>query len=408
MFAAALTARPRTRILAGGGASRGRLPGNREASAIIYLDHAATSWPKPPDVAVETARCLTELAANPGRSGHRASLDAARLVFEVRSRLAALFGVPDAANLVFTRGATEGLNLVLKGFLREGDRVAVSPLEHNAVMRPLTRLAAERQIVVETLRADADGRIDLEAAARLNGAIRLVVIAHASNVNGLVQDVAALAAAMPDTPVLVDAAQTAGVLPIDVAASGVAFLACSAHKGLLGPTGVGCLTLSPEHEVAPLIEGGTGSRSDSTEQPTVRPDRYEAGTLNVHGIAGLKGALGHLERHGLLGDLKRQLTTQLIEGLADIPGIHVVSPADGLALLCSFTLDGLPPDRIAAALEREHGILCRPGLHCAPAAHRHLGTLPEGTVRLAPGHANTEGDVAAAIAAIRAIAQKNL
>ena len=370
----------------------------------IYLDHAATSWPKPPEVAAELSRVLASVAANPGRSGHTAALEAARLVFEVRCRLAALFGVGDPANLVFTRGATEGLNLVLKGFLRPGDRVAVSPLEHNAAMRPLTRLAAERGIAIETLPSDSAGRIDPAAAARLNGRARLAVVAHGSNVTGLVQDVGALAAAMPDTPLLLDAAQTAGVVPLDVEANGIAFLACSAHKGLLGPTGVGVLYLSPEHEVAPLIEGGTGSRSESIEQPTARPDRYEAGTVNLHGIAGLKGALDHIERHGLLGHLKRRLASRLIDGLADVPGVRVHAPADGSALLASFTLDGLPPDRVALALEREHGILSRPGLHCAPTAHAHLGTMPQGTVRLSPGHGNTEGDVDAAIRAVRAIA----
>ena len=373
---------------------------------MIYLDHAATSWPKPPGVAAAIARCFAELTANPGRSGHGASLDAARTLFEVRSRLAELFGIADSANLVFTRGATEGINLVLKGFLRRGDRVAVSPLEHNAVMRPLTRLAAERDVAVDILPADPAGRIDIAAAAQVNGQARLAVITHGSNVTGLVQDIEAVAAALPDTPILLDAAQTAGVVPIDVAASGIAFMACSAHKGLLGPTGVGVAYLSPEHDVAPLVEGGTGSRSESIEQPAVRPDRYEAGTLNLHGIAGLKGALDHLDEHGLLGDHKRRLTRLLVDGIAEVPGVRIVSPADGSALLASITIDGLPPDRVATMLEQDHGILCRPGLHCAPAAHGHLGTLPQGTVRLSPGFGNTAEDIAAAIRAIRQIAAR--
>ncbi len=372
----------------------------------IYLDHAATSWPKPPGVADAMARTFAEMTANPGRSGHRAALDSARLVFDVRSRLARLLGVADPANLVFTRGATEGINLVLKGVLRPGDRVAVSPLEHNAVMRPLSRLATERDVAVETLPADNQGRIDLDAARRLNGSFRLAVVAHASNVSGLVQDVAGLAQALPDTPLLVDAAQTAGILPIHVERDGVAFLACSAHKGLLGPTGLGCLYLAPEHDVAPLIEGGTGSRSESIEHPSVRPDRYEAGTQNVHGIAGLAGALDHIESNGLLAEHKRRLTTLLVEGLAEVPGVRIHSPTDGTALLASFTVDGLPPDRVALALDREHGVLCRPGLHCAAAAHRRLGTLQEGTVRLAPGWGNTEEQVHAAVRAVRTIAQK--
>ena len=371
----------------------------------IYLDHAATSWPKPPAVEEEVVRRLRGMMANVGRSSHGADLRSARLLFDVRSRLARLFGAADPAHVVFTRGATEGINLVLKGLLRQGDRVAVSPLEHNAVMRPLTRLARERGIEVEALPADPMGRIDVEAAASLDGRFRIAAIAHGSNVDGLVQDVRALARAMPDTPILLDAAQTAGVVPIDLAADRIAFMACSAHKGLLGPTGVGVLCLSPDHDVAPLIEGGTGSQSEETAQPTFPPDRYEAGTLNIHGIAGLRGALGHIEAHGLLADHKHRLVSRLLDGLRDAPGIRILAPTDGSALLVSITLAGQPPDRVARALERDHGILCRPGLHCAPAAHRHLGTLPQGTVRLAPGFGNTDADIDAAIRAVHAIAR---
>lgn len=371
----------------------------------IYLDHAATSWPKPAAVEEEVVRRLREMTANVGRSGHGADLRSARLLFDVRSRLARLFGAADPARVVFTRGATEGINLVLKGFVRQGDRVAVSPLEHNAVMRPLTRLARDRGIEIETLPADDLGRIDLEAAAKLDGRYRLAAIAHGSNVCGVVQDARALAQAMASTPILLDAAQTAGVVPIDLAADGIAFMACSAHKGLLAPTGVGVLCLSPDHEVEPLIEGGTGSQSEAIEQPAFPPDRYEAGTLNVHGIAGLQGALGHIEDHGLLGDHKRQLVGRLLDGLRDAPGIRLLAPTDGTALLVSITVDSLPPDRVARALERDHGILCRPGLHCSPAAHRHLGTLPQGTVRLAPGFGNTIDDIDAAIRAVHAVAK---
>jgi len=375
-------------------------------SRIIYLDHAATSWPKPDAVGAEILRLLHEPTANPGRSGHKPSLDSARLVFDVRGRLARLWNIADPADLAFTRGATEGINLVLKGFLSPGDRVAVSPLEHNSVMRPLSRLARERGIIVETLPADGLGRVDLDAAARLAGRCRLAAVAHASNVNGVVQDLRGLALALPDTPILADAAQTAGVLAIDVAADGIAFMACSAHKGLLGPSGVGACYLRPGLEVAPLLEGGTGSQSESVEHPTFRPDRYEAGTVNFHGIAGLSGGLGHIEANGLLGAHKRRLVARLIEGLAEIPGVRIHSPADGSALLVSFTVEGLPPDRVALALERGHGILCRPGLHCAPAAHRHLGTLPAGTVRLSPGFANTDEEMDLAIRAVHTIVRR--
>ncbi len=375
-------------------------------NGIIYLDHAATSWPKPDAVGGEIARLLREVAANPGRSGHRASLESARLIFEARARLARLLGVSDPANLVFTRGATEGINLVLKGFLRPGDRVGISPLEHNSVMRPLMRLARERGVVVETLPADGEGRIDVDAASRLAGRLRLAAVAHVSNVNGLEQDVRGLARALPGTAILSDAAQSAGVVPIAIEADGIAFLACSAHKGLLGPTGLGACYLAPEHDVAPLVEGGTGSHSESVEHPAFRPDRYEAGTPNLHGIAGLRGALGHIEANGVLGAHKRRLTSLLIAGLREIRGLRLYCPLDGSALLLSFTLDGVPADRVASALEADHGILCRPGLHCAPSAHRHLGTLPWGTVRLSPGFGNTPEEMERAVRAVHAVAAR--
>lgn len=374
----------------------------------IYFDHAATSWPKPPEVAEAIVRTLDSLTANAGRSGHRASLDSARLVFDVRQQLAELFGIRNSENLIFVRGCTEGLNLVLKGWLKAGDRVVVSPLEHNAVMRPLARLTRERSLNVATLSADPVGRIDWDDARRLAQSLgqppALVVVQHASNVNGVVQDICQAKTVFPASPLLVDAAQTAGVLPIDVEAMRIDFLSASVHKGLLGPTGVGLVYLSPQFDVRPLIEGGTGSRSESIEQPSFRPDRYEAGTLNLHGIAGTHGALCGQAQRGLLGEEKRDICRRLLEGLATICGVEIKSPTDGTALCVSFRLAGLGPEEVAVRLEREFGILCRPGLHCAPAAHQHLGTLPAGTVRLSPGWGNTPHDADAAVRAVEHIA----
>jgi cysteine desulfurase family protein len=375
---------------------------------VIYLDHAATSWPKPPSLTEEFARLFSEPLANAGRSGHRASVRAARILFETRERLARLLGVARSENLIFTRGATEGLNLILKGFLKPGDRVLVSPLEHNAAMRPLARLERERGIVVEVLPADAYGRIDPAAARRhcAGSGAALLAVAHASNANGAVQDLAALREAMPDVPLLIDAAQTAGVLAIDLDGLGIDFLCCSAHKGLLGPMGVGACYISPRYDVLPLCEGGTGSNSESFEHPEFRPDRYEAGTQNAHGIAGLGAVLATFPERGLLGDHKRALSGVLIEGLKRIGGVRVVSPDDGTALLASFEIEGWQPNVLTERLEEEHGILCRPGLHCAPAAHRHLGAFPAGTVRLSPGWGNTERDVETALRAVKDIIER--
>ena len=376
----------------------------------IYLDHAATSWPKPKEVGEWTLRALTELTANAGRSGHRASLDSARVVFETRRQLADLLGIDRSENLIFVRGCTEGINLVLKGWLKPGDRVLVSPMEHNAVMRPLTRLARERSLAVESLPADPLGRIDPDAVrrflARGRQAPALVVVQHASNVNGAIQDIAAIKTVLAETPMLVDAAQTAGVLPIAVSRWGVDFLAASVHKGLLGPTGVGVVYVSPDLDVAPLIEGGTGSRSEFAEQPDFLPDRFEAGTLNLHGIAGTHGALAGQPGRGLLGDEKQQLAGQLIDGLNGLRGVKVDSPLDGSALCVSFSVAGLQAEEVAVGLEREFGLLGRPGLHCAPAAHQHLGTFPHGSMRLSPGWGNTAEDIEAAVRAIASIARK--
>ncbi|MDP6634459.1 MAG: aminotransferase class V-fold PLP-dependent enzyme [Phycisphaerae bacterium] len=372
----------------------------------IYLDHAATSWPKPEPVRLAAMRCYDELLANAGRSGHGASVGSAELVFDTRERLAAMFAVPDSKDIAFTRGATEGINLVLKGFLNDGDLVVVSPMEHNSLVRPLKALVETRGVRIETLPADRFGRIDLTAAAAIAADLspRLAVVNHGSNVNGVVQDIGAVGALFPEAAMLVDAAQTAGAISIDVQRDGIDFLAFSAHKSMGGPTGLGACYLNPACDVRPLLEGGTGSGSASTTHPDFRPDRYEAGTLNLHGVAALSGALNHIESAGLIGQLKSELTEMLIEGLSQTEGVDVYSPPGSGALMAAFVIDGVPPEIVAQRLEEDFGILCRPGLHCAPLAHRHLGTHPGGVVRLAPGFGNTVEQMQQAVQAVRTIA----
>ncbi|MFO7906680.1 MAG: aminotransferase class V-fold PLP-dependent enzyme [Pirellulaceae bacterium] len=384
-------------IAIGGGAM-----GNR---TLVYLDHAATSWPKPAAVGEQLSRALTELTANAGRSGHSPSVESARLVFQTRECLGERLGVARSEDLAFTRGCTEGLNLVIKGMLAPGARVAVSPMEHNSVMRPLVRMARQHDVHVVTLPADPCGRIDMEASRARVQNCDLVVVCHASNVNGVIQDIRQLREVFGGTPLLVDAAQTAGVLPIDVTRDGVDFLACSAHKGLLGPTGVGACYLSPRHDLPPLLEGGTGSSSESLEHPTFRPDRYEAGTLNLHGLAGTLAALKAREGAELLGKQKQHLTSMLLEGLRKVPGVHIQSPTDGTAICVSFTIEGLAPNEIAERMETQYGVIGRPGLQCAPAAHQHLRTFPHGTMRLSPGHENSPDDIEIAIHAVSDIAR---
>ncbi len=373
---------------------------------VHYLDHGATSWPKPPGVLEGITEFMSGVAANAGRSGHQASVESARMVYHVREKLANLLGVPDPENLILTSGTTEGLNTVMKGFLGPGDKVLVSPMEHNSAMRPLERLKNDIGVTYEILPADEYGRIDIDAARELAGknTWKLICVSHSSNVNGIVQDVKALREVFPEVPFLLDAAQTAGVLPINIKELGIQFLACSGHKGLLGPAGTGGLYIAPEFELPPLIEGGTGSKSESMEQPTFRPDCYESGTCNLHGIAGLRGGLDYLEENGLTGEHKRHLSGMLLEGIRDVPNVRLHTPVDGTALMASITIEGAYTDEIALAMETEFNILCRPGLHCAPLAHRHLGTIPNGTIRLAPGYGNTEEDIEIAIKAVTEIA----
>jgi len=375
---------------------------------VIYLDHGATSWPKPNGVLCGIAAFMAGVAGNAGRSGHYAAVESARMVYQAREQLSRILGIPDPADLVFTHGTTESLNLVLKGFLRDGDHILVSPMEHNSVMRPIKRLARERNIKYTFLPADKLGRIDMENAKITagKGPYRLIAISHASNVNGIVQDLASLRDVFPDTPILIDAAQTAGVLPIDVMKDRIDFVAFSGHKGLLGPTGIGACYISPRYEVAPLMEGGTGSKSESIDQPDFRPDRYEAGTINLHGIAGLRGGLDHIEENGLGGEHKRRLTLMIINGIRDIPRVKLYSPDDGTALMAAFTVEGMHTDQVAQALENEFSILCRAGMHCSPTAHLHLGTMPQGAVRLAPGYGNLDKEIEITIKAVKKIAGK--
>ncbi|HKI33227.1 MAG TPA: aminotransferase class V-fold PLP-dependent enzyme [Gemmataceae bacterium] len=381
---------------------------------MIYLDNAATSWPKPAVVAQAIGQFLETSAANPGRSGHRLSLAAARVVYNLREALAEFFGLEDPLRLVFTSGVTESVNLALRGLLRPGDHVVTSPIEHNAVMRPLRALEREG-VRLTIVPGTANGCLrlgDLELSLRPE--TRLVVLNHASNVSGTILPVAEVGAITrrQGKLLLVDAAQTAGVLPIDMKAMNVDLLAFSGHKGLLGPTGTGGLAIGERVDVrdmAPLKRGGTGSRSEFEEQPDFLPDKYEAGTPNSVGLAGLAASLDFLRQRGTeaLRRHEMTLTGQLLEGLRAISGVRVFGPCDPArqVAVVSFTLTGRHVSDIALQLDEEHGVLCRPGLHCAPAAHRTLGSFPEGTVRFSPGAFTTAKEVEAALAAVARLAR---
>jgi cysteine desulfurase family protein len=380
---------------------------------MIYLDNAATSWPKPPDVAAAMVRYLDEVGANPGRSGHRRSVEAGRTVYRTRAALAALFGLTDPLHVIFAPNATYALNLALRGLLRPGDHVIASSVEHNAVMRPLRALEGEG-VVLSVVQCSHEGALDPQEVRRaLRPQTRLIVLNHASNVCGTILPVAQVGQIAREAGLLllVDAAQTAGVLPLAMEEMGVDLLAFTGHKGLLGPTGTGGLAIGsrvPLDRFSPLVRGGTGSRSEHEVQPEFLPDKFESGTLNAVGLAGLLAGLEYLQERGLAAVRahEAELTRQLLAGLQTIPGVTVYGPADAdrQVAVVSFNVAGRTPADIAQSLDETYDIACRPGLHCAPAAHRTLGTFPTGTVRFGLGAFNTAAEVDEAIAAIATLA----
>jgi cysteine desulfurase family protein len=385
---------------------------NRESN-LIYMDNGATSFPKPPGVSRAMLHFLSDVGGSPGRSGHRLSQEAARIVFDCRESLAAFFAVPDSRRIAFTLNATEALNTALLGLLREGDRVVTTAMEHNSVMRPLRELVRSRGISLHVVSCDRQGRLDLdELEQALKPGTRLVAVNHASNVTGSVvplERVGSLARSA-GALLLVDAAQSAGVIPIDVVRDGVDILAFTGHKGLLGPQGTGGLWVREGVEVGPLCRGGTGSNSELEEQPDFYPDRLESGTHNAVGLAGLREGVEFLRTTGIdiVAAHERSLAARLLEGLGALRGVTLHGPAAGedRTSIVSFTVAGVAPSEVGFLLDEAFGVLTRVGLHCAPGAHRTTGTYPEGTVRLSPGYFTTPGEIEKVIEAVAYVAKK--
>lgn len=370
---------------------------------MIYLDNAATSWPKPACTIRAMSEALESCGANPGRAGHRLSVAAGRIVEGCREELAAMLGEEDAARMVFAQNTTDALNMAIHGVVRTGDHVVSTLLEHNSVLRPLSELSRSGVITLTLVPPDAQGRIqprDIEAA--LLPGTRLVAMTHMSNVLGVVQDAAGVGAVCRrhGVPLLLDCAQTAGHLPLTPKAWGASLLALPGHKGLLGPHGTGALWIAPGMNVAPMRQGGTGSASESMFQPRMLPDSLESGTLNLPGIAGLRAGLREAMAH-------RQEAYAWIVGLCDLmreellnlPNVRVYTPAG--AMLTSFNIDGVASQEAATMLDQQD-IAVRGGLHCAPGVHRFLGTLSCGAVRVSPGAYSSRED---ALALVRAAAR---
>ena len=377
----------------------------------IYFDNAATSSPKPPEVLERVNAALTEFNANPGRSGHSAALSAAREVLSARERLAALMNAGEETNIAFAFNCTDALNLAIKGALRYGDHVITTQLEHNSVLRPINALAARGRISLSIVSPRADGFIDPEdirASIRKN--TRLIAVTHASNVTGAIQPVAAIGelARREGILYLIDGAQAIGATPVNVRALSCDLYAFPGHKSLLGPMGTGGLYIRPGVVLRTLREGGTGTDSESMLQPDERPERYESGTLNLPGIAGLGAGCAFVaKRVSAIMSHERELTGALYEGLSAIRGAEIYSPREEAARagIVSFNLPGMTSSDVADRLGRM-GIAVRGGLHCAPGAHRFLGTLRRGAVRASVGYANTFEEVDAFLNAVNAIVRE--
>ncbi len=380
---------------------------------MIYLDNAATTMRKPQEVVDAVVAAMGSLG-NAGRGASAGALDAGRVVLRCREAVAALLGCPRADHVCFSANSTAALNAALSGLVGPGDRVVTTVLEHNSVLRPLERLADERGADVTYAGCDAHGFLDLDELERLVcPGTRLVAVTHGSNVTGNLVDVARVAqiAHAAGALCLVDASQTAGAVPLDMEAMGIDVVCFTGHKGLMGPQGTGGLAVAEGIDVRPWAEGGSGVHSFERRHPLEWPTRLEAGTLNAHGLAGLAAGVAFIEKNGgpvAVGAREHALARRLYEGVRDVPGVTIyggwpVAP-ERCGSIVALNVDGLDSAEMADALSSGWGIACRAGAHCAPLMHRALGTEARGIVRLSCGWFNTESEVDAAVAAVRAIA----
>jgi cysteine desulfurase/selenocysteine lyase len=380
----------------------------------IYLDNAATSWPKPNAVYEAVDHYQRCLGAPAGRSTYSEAAEVMRAIEAARASLARMLQAAHPRQIVFAANGTDALNLAISGILRPGDHVVATVCEHNSVLRPLRHLETHRQIEVTLVGCDGQGYVDPDDVGRaLRPNTRLVAVVHASNVTGALQPMAEIAARAhaAGALLLVDAAQSLGHRPCDVNQLGADLLAAPGHKGLLGPLGTGLLYIAPglEAQLQSLRQGGTGTRSEEDRQPESLPDKYEAGNLNVPGLVGLAAALRHLEARGLVAveAHERALTERLLAGLGEIAGVRLHGPPDSAHRVgvVSITIDGYDPQEVAATLDASFRVQVRSGLHCAPRMHEALGTMPfGGTVRFSLGPFSTPADVDAAAAAVAQIA----
>jgi len=378
---------------------------------MIYFDNAATTMRKPPEMEKAMTEAIQHMG-NCGRGAHGATLDASRMIFDTRLLLAQIFGMEEPGRIAFTANATQSLNIAIHGLFGQGDHVVSTVCEHNSVLRPLYRKAEEGvEITLVPTTGTAEGILDydaLDAAVKKN--TRAIVITHASNLTGNLTDLQRVSAIAQRHGILlvVDASQTAGVVPIDVQAMGIDVLCFTGHKGLLGPQGTGGIYLRPGIEMKPLLVGGSGVHSFDRNHPSQMPAALEAGTLNGHGIAGLSGALEYLKKTGIENIRQREmaLAARFVKGVKEIPGMVLYGNPDLNARVATVALNlgGLDSGEVSDWLWEEYEIAVRPGAHCAPLMQEALGTREQGAVRFSFSHYNTEEEIDAAITALWALA----
>jgi cysteine desulfurase/selenocysteine lyase len=372
---------------------RGAWEKNEMSEEFIYLDNAATTWPKPEQVYIAVDKTMREIYANPGRSSHHMSLKSERVIGDARLAVARFLNAPSPKNVVFTLNCTDSLNIILKGLIKPGDRVVTGPYEHNSVMRPL-RTLQKSGVSVAVARGTGDFSIDLDSFGKLcKEDVNYAVVSHVSNVTGTLAPVREIAEIVHEKGgiFILDAAQSAGIIDIDMQQLGVDVIAAPGHKGLMGPMGVGILVLGQDISVQPFREGGTGIKSEEDSQPDELPLRLEAGTANLPGIAGLLAGIRCIESIGVntIAEHERKLARRLVDGLKMLDGVRLycdpMGPQTGVV---SFTLESMDATLVGTILDQAFNIGVRTGLHCAPAAHKTIGTFPAGTVRVSFGYYN--------------------
>jgi cysteine desulfurase family protein len=378
----------------------------------LYLDNAATTYPKPESVYNVMDRTLRETGVSPNRGGYRQSLEASRILFDTRESLAELFNVADSSRFIITHSATEALNLAVKGFVSPGDHVVTTTMEHNSLARPLHEVSQDG-VGLTWVSGDENGHISVESLLQaLTPHTRLVAMTHCSNVTGALNPVAEIGSILKARGIafLVDASQSAGSVPIDIPSLNVDYFAAPGHKGLYGPQGTGFLYMADGMRLKPLMVGGTGGGSTELSPPEDLPERYESGTLNIAGIAGLKAGIDFIASKGVknIQEHEMMLVTRLVDGLSSISGVKVFNKdlAKPRGPVVSFQVQGVDPSMIGFTLDQDFDIAVRVGLHCAPLAHRTIGTFPEGTVRVSPGIFNTGADIDRFLAAMNTVCRE--